>query len=84
MAEKRTTWSVPFPSVAYSVTADGAATLARLVSEHAMFEPSAIVELGPYGFTAALIYRRPGFPDRIQHAHVSLAWAPMASAEAAA
>jgi len=78
----RVTHVVPIESIRQGATSDGAATLARLAAEHAEFEPNAIAELFPGGWVATLVYRRPGHPNRISHAHVGLVWAPAESARA--
>lgn len=78
----RVTHCVPIEAVRQGATIDGAVTLARLAEQRAEFEPSAIVELFEGGWIATLIYRRPGHPNRIHHAHVSLEWAPCESVRA--
>jgi len=77
---KRVTHAVPVEAVRHSVTIAGATTLAQLAAQAAEFQPTAIVELFPGGWVATLVYARPGFPQRVHHAHVGLVWAPKESA----
>lgn len=72
--------TIPVEAVRYSVTADGARTLAQLAAAHAEFQPDAIAELGDNGWVATLVYPVPGFSRRVRHAHVMLAWTPCESA----
>ncbi len=78
----RITHCVPVEAIRQGATIDGAVVLAQLAAVRAEFEPNAVVELFDSGWIATLIYRRPGFPDRIHHAHVGLEWAPRESVRA--
>lgn len=75
----RVSHAVPVEAIRHGVTVDGAVTLTQLAALHAEFAPNAVVELFPGGWVATLVYRRPGHPNRIQHAHVGLGWAPRES-----
>ena len=71
------TYTVPVEAVRASVTRDGAVTLARLAALAAELKPDALVEHVPTrGWVATVVYMRPGFPSRVQHAHVALEWSP--------
>lgn len=76
----RRTHTVPIEAVRYSVTVDGARTLAQLAAAQAEFQPDAIAELGDHGWVATLVYSVPGFSRRVRHAHVMLGWTPQESA----
>lgn len=69
-------WSVPIEAVRGNADFAGVQTLLELAAQYARYQSTATVELGPDGFVATLIYRLPGHPDRIHHAHLGLVWAP--------
>lgn len=73
------TYAVPVEAVSHGADFAGKLTLVDLVAERADLRESAVVELGPNGWVATVLYTCPGQPRHVRVAHVRLLWAPQVS-----
>jgi hypothetical protein len=70
------TYAVPLEAVSHGADFAGKIVLTKLAAERAELHQAAVVELGPQGWLATVLYTTPGRPARQQVAHVALLWAP--------
>jgi hypothetical protein len=69
-------YAVPVAAVSHGADFAGKITFAQLVAEGVSLHSAAVVELGPQGWVATVLYTAPGQPARQQVAHVGLLWPP--------
>jgi len=76
-------WPIPVEAVRASAELVGAALLARLAVDGAIFNQQAVVELAPSGFIATVTYVLRGNLHRQHAATIPLVWAPRENVNAA-
>ena len=67
-------FAVPVVAVSHGADFAGKITFTQLAAERAELHEAAIVELGPAGWVASVLYTHPGRPARQHVAHVTLLW----------
>ena len=67
-------YAVPVEAVKHGADFAGQITIGHLVEDGVALHEAAVVELGPHGWTATVLYTSPGRPTRQQVAHIALLW----------